>query len=726
MDEKLNPLIKDLNENQKKAVVYNKGHLRIIAGAGSGKTSVLTRKIAYLIESKITSPQKILAVTFTNKAANEMSERVEGLVNLFEKNTRPLIATFHSFCNLVLRREIKILEDFNSNFDILDTTDQKIILESIYQKLNYNFKDISYSSALETISKWKNLQKFPENINSENLTEKELMIYEIYKHYELELKKIKVLDFDDLMLYTLKIFENFPNIANKWKNRYSHILIDEFQDTSIIQLQIIEHLISDNNKVTVVGDPNQTIYSWRGADAKLINDFHKKIKNVHTIKLAQNYRSTKNILNSANKLIKNNKIKVDNDLFTDKEHSEDIEFYQGLNIESEVRWVVGKINELKKKKSQLKNIAVLYRSNFYSRYFEEQFIKENIPFKILGQQKFYEKKIVKDVIAYLKVIDNGSTIALTRIINVPSRKIGLRSIQKMNNYAKKRNLSLFDTLIEYFRVFNAENKDLELQKSVKLELHSFLDKVNRAKMLIKQNQKISVVIDKFLKAINYFSTFNNPSQNLFEIKESKETYEMLLQSIRNWEKQNPTKNLSDYLSDISMLTDLNSSDVSTSINLMTIHNSKGLEFDNVFLVGMSEGILPNRKALDNPDAIEEERRLAYVGITRAKERLFISNSSRNFLDDKKNSIYKTSRFVKELDIKSFKLQTFTQFDKNGKLSYSTIENTNNLSAGDLVNHLTFGCGTVLAIESDIAVISFKDINDIKKIKKDHKSLEKIV
>ncbi|VEU59094.1 ATP-dependent helicase [Mesomycoplasma neurolyticum] len=730
MEAKIEKLISILNPQQKEAVVYNDSHLKIIAGAGSGKTGVLTRKIAYLIETQEAEPDKILAVTFTNKAANEMLERVEGLITHHENDKKPYIMTFHSFCNLVLRREIHNFKNFDAKFDILDTSDQKTILESIYNNLALSPKDISYSSALETISKWKNYEKSYDQIDKEILDEKELKILQIYKLYDEELKKMKVLDFDDLLLYTLKLFEKFPSIAQKWKNRFSHILIDEFQDTSIIQLRIIEHLISEKNKITIVGDPNQSIYSWRGADANLINDFDKKFPNVHIIKLSQNYRSTKRILDSANKLIKNNKTRVDNDLFTEKENFEEIEFYHGFSLEAEARWVINKINELKKKKSQLKNIAILYRSNFYSRYFEDMLIKENIPYKILGSQKFYEKKIIKDVIAFLKVIDHGSTIALTRIINVPPKKIGPSTINKILEFAKKRKLELFDSLIEYFKNFknasDKKRKELDLTTKTKQELVEFLNKINWARACIAKNKSIADTINQFLKLINYFSIYQNNTQNVLDFKEAYENFNILLQSIKNWEKQNPEKKISDYLIDISVLTDLNSISSSVAINLMTVHNSKGLEFENVFLVGMSEGIFPNNKTLDNDESIEEERRLAYVAITRAKERLFISNSSKNYFDNKRENLYKTSRFVEELELKAFKLQTFTKIDQiTGKLSYAKNKK-DDFIVGDAVNHLTFGFGVIVEIIGDIAHISFKNEKEIKKIKKDHKSLEKVI
>ncbi|MGZ9428506.1 ATP-dependent helicase [Mycoplasma sp. 1012] len=719
-------ILSNLNDKQKSAVVYNQGHLRIIAGAGSGKTGVLTRKIAYLVENKITDAKKILAVTFTNKASNEMKERVINLVE--EKGNEVFISTFHSLCNYILRREITNLKDYNSNFDILDSSDQKNILENIYRKLKITNRDINYSTVLEKISKWKNLEILPEEIDIDKLEEDDEIIVDLYTEYSKELKLLKALDFDDLMIFTVKIFQQFPEIKEKWRNKFSHILVDEFQDTSELQFEIIKHLTGEKNILTVVGDPDQTIYTWRGADVELILNFDKFFPGALTITLDQNYRSTNQILNAANSLIKNNKNRLEKNLFTDNISNEEIVFHHSFNVEVEARWVAEEINDLKRKKVQLKNIAILYRSGFYSRAFEEALIKENIPYQLLGGTKFFEKKVIKDLIAYLKVINDGSTVGLLRIINIPSRKIGPSAIQKLTEYANKRNVALFDCLIDYFtnrKTYMKEEgfEELPLNHSLQKELVDFLNSINFARKLLKSEKSISFVLEKFIEKIKYISSI----KNILDKQDALNNLHSLMQGIKSWESKNPNLTLNDYLHEISLLTDSDDSNYEpNTVTLMTIHSSKGLEFQNVFLVGMAEGICPNKRTLKDEENIEEERRLAYVAITRAKERLFISDSGGNYFENQAYS--QTSRFISEMGIKSEILQNFTKRTNDGQLNYKRNDKTINLVAGDLVNHIVFGEGIVLAEEGDTIIVKFKNLPEkdaTKKIMKQHKSLERI-
>ncbi|MBN3534555.1 ATP-dependent helicase [Mycoplasma procyoni] len=716
-------LIANLNKEQKAAVLYNKGHLRIIAGAGSGKTGVLTRKIAYLIQEELANPSEILAVTFTNKATQEMQERVVDLIG--QKGASAFITTFHSLCNHILRREIEVLEGYNSGFDILDASDQKSILENIYRKLSITNKDITYGSALDRISKWKNNEIEPEDIKVESLEEDEEIHFQIYKQYHQQTQELKALDFDDLLIFVAKIFKNFPNIQKKWANKFKYILVDEFQDTSELQFDIVKSLTSTNAILTIVGDPDQTIYTWRGADPDLIVNFSDFYKDTTTITLAQNYRSTQIILSAANSLIKNNKNRLEKNLFTENEGEDEIQFYHAFNMESEARWVVHKIDELKKKKVQLKNIAILYRSNFYSRAFEEALINENIPYQLLGGQKFFERKVIKDAIAYLKVINDGSTVGLLRIINVPSRKIGPVAIQKIVEFANNKNMSPFECLIDYFGNLKqlktqANFQELPLSHNLQKEVVKFLNDINWSRKMIKDGHPIHAILEKFLERIKYMQSMKvQPNEK----HEAQQNINELLAAIKSWENKNKDKGLNAYLDEISLLTD--SDELGSSfggITLMTAHSSKGLEFQNVFLVGMSEGIFPSRRSLEDKD-IEEERRLAYVAVTRAKERLFISDSGGSFYDN--NQLSQTSRFVSEMGIKSEKLLNFTRISQDGKLNYSKDDKAAELIAGDIVNHIVFGQGIVLEIQGDVAVIKFQKDGLIKTLLKNHKSLEKI-
>ncbi|UWD34107.1 ATP-dependent helicase [Mesomycoplasma molare] len=720
-------ILNGLNPKQKAAVIYNEGHLRIIAGAGSGKTSVLTKKIAYLIENNLANPEKILAVTFTNKATNEMKERIFNLVEW--KSEKTMISTFHSLCNFFLRREIKNIKGYHSNFDILDSGDQKNILENIYRTLKITNRDVSYSTALEQISKWKNLEMLPSDIDRDKLETDDEILLEIYELYYQELSNLKALDFDDLMIFTLKILKENIEIRKKWSDKFSHILVDEFQDTSDLQFDIIKYLLSEKTILTVVGDPDQTIYTWRGAKVDLILNFDKTLNGVQTITLDQNYRSTNLILNAANSLIKNNKNRLEKNLFTENISSEEITFHHSFNVDVEARWVAEEINELKRKKVQLKNIAILYRSGFYSRAFEDALIKENIPYQLLGGVKFFEKRVVKDLISYLKVVNDGSTIGFHRIINVPSRKIGPSAIQKIVDFSLEKKMNIFDSLIDYFT--NRKEKslddnfiDLPLNHSLQKELVDFLNIINLSKKLLKNGKSIAFVLETIVEKVKYISSIKNP----LDKQEAQNNLNSLLQGIKNWENKNPKLTLNDYLLEISLLTDNEESSFeSNAITMMTIHSSKGLEFSNVFLVGMAEGISPSKKSLKDKEAIEEERRLIYVAITRAKERLFISDSGGNYFENQLQS--QTSRFVSEMGIKSEILQNFRKRNTDGKLNYRKEEKNINWLPGDIVNHIVFGEGVVLELQNDTVVIKFKNLTEkdsIKKVLKNHKSLERIV
>ncbi|WGI36963.1 ATP-dependent helicase [Mesomycoplasma lagogenitalium] len=718
-----NKILLNLNAQQKAAVVANENHLRIIAGAGSGKTGVLTKKIAYIIENGIAKAEKILAVTFTNKATNEMKERIFDLVGIKAKNT--MISTFHSLCNFILRREINKLEDYSSNFDILDPSDQKNILENIYRKLNITSRDLSYSTVLDYISKWKNLEKKPEDINEQELEEEYQTIYSVYDLYCKKLEEIKALDFDDLMIFTVKIFREFPSVREKWSKKYSRILVDEFQDTSDLQFEIIKILTSNGAILTIVGDPDQTIYTWRGADPQLILNFDKYYPGAITVTLERNYRSTNIILSAANSLIEHNKQRLPKKLFTEIEGEQEIEFFHAFNIEAEARWVVTQINNLKKKKVQLKNIAIIYRSNFYSREFEEALIKENIPYQIVGGQKFFDKKVIKDVISYLKVINDGSTIGLMRIINVPSRKIGPVAVQKMIDFANQKQMNLFDALIDYFvNLKDYKNSkdfvELPLSHSIKKELVDFLNNINWARKMIKNKNSISLVLEKFLDKIKYLQSIKNP----IEKNDAQVNIASFYESLKSKESKNAELNLTDYLNEVALMyEDSNENSLNSVVTLMTIHSAKGLEFQNVFLVGMVEGIFPSKKSVIQSEGLEEERRLAYVAITRAKERLFISDSGGNYFDLGTRS--QTSRFVSEMGIKSEKLLNFTRLNPEGKLNYKHENANSPLIVGDIINHIVFGEGIVLEINDEVATIKFYKTNEVKNIMKNHKSIEKI-
>ncbi|UUD34737.1 UvrD-helicase domain-containing protein [Mycoplasmopsis caviae] len=706
-----------LNNEQKEALLYFDGPLRIIAGAGSGKTRVLTRKVAYLINELGISPRSILAVTFTNKAANEMSERVRQYVG--EQASQIDICTFHSLSSKILRKEA-IHVNLSNDFQIIDETDKKSIINQICKTEDISNDEISFKDIMRIFS-WAKNQGFSadEMVNELNAKEKHnsnALIGKLYERYNQFLENKKCLDFDDLIIKVKELFDNFPEVAKIWSKKYSYILVDEFQDTSSIQYDIVKYL-STNAQLTIVGDPDQTIYGWRGADVNLILDFDKDFKDTKTVILNTNYRSSKVILNAANKLIKHNKKRFSKDLITNREEDgAPIEFIHAFSVEAEARWVVQKINELKKQKIQLKNIAIFYRSNYYSRPFEEELINENINHKIFNGQKFFQRSEIKDALAFLRVIYDGSDVSLNRIINVPNRKIGEATLKKLQDAANSKNLSLYSYLIKYY-------KELPVSINVKTNIVNLLNKINKYRQALKNNQ-INVVLDSFLKEIGYYEHIEEQTTLHGTAKDN---VAELIRSIVAWENKNPDKKIKEYLESVSLLSAGDEYDNSTNyVTLMTVHSAKGLEFDNIFLVGMSDQIFPNYKSLNSnhADALEEERRLAYVAITRARNKLFISDS-RGYLIGTNNE-KKPSRFIREMgiDLKKFILQDdIVGVDFDEIVDEKQIKAHNKkIIAGDIVSHSFFGEGEVVAVESDTISVKFTGQKAIRVLAKNHYSI----
>lgn len=711
-------LLEGMNKEQKAAIVKTDGPVRILAGAGSGKTSVLTRKIAYLIQNKGINPSSILALTFTNKAANEMKERVEQLIGDVAKGMA--ISTFHSLCAKFLRYEIKVINGYDSRFVILDSTDQNGIIKEIYKKLDISATYIPINSSLEFISHHKINNSLPalnENIDDEDELKIENLKINVFSEYQTLLIKSKSLDFDDLLIFSRNILKNNPEILKKWQNKFEYFLVDEFQDTSQIQYEIIELMSHKTKNLTIVGDPDQTIYSWRGADINFINNFDKLFKKTTTITLNQNYRSSKNILKIANKLIEHNPNRLPKVLKTDNEEGPSVEYYQATSQENETIWVISKINQLKKNKVQLKDIVILYRSNFYSRSLEDGLIQEAVPHKIIGGQKFYERTEIKDAISFLRTIWEPNDITLKRIINIPARKIGPATLDKMIAEADKANMPLWDHWLKNIR-------DIKIPEESKKNLINFINITRKHKALIEKKVEIHLVLNSFLAEIGYLNLIkedvNTNGNRLENITE-------LLKSIKTWEEKHPEQNLDDYFESISLMSLNNSSEGANNLNyisMMTIHASKGMEFKNVFIIGLNEEIFPSYKSIEGDEKdiestkMEEERRLAYVAITRAKERLFLSCSKGMFFDIKKPK--QPSRFLVEMGFESGKSKDiYQEMESNSKTN-------RNFAPGDLINHTNFGEGVILDINGDTIVIEFKDKSvGVKSLLKNHKSIERI-
>ena len=701
-----NTILNKLNNKQKEAVVYNDGPLAIIAGAGSGKTRTLTHKIAYLILSGQVEPSRILAVTFTNKAANEMKERVVKLVGKVGESVK--IYTYHSLCARILREDITHFEGYTKKFNIIDNIDQNQILRPGYKKLALSPRGLSYASVIDYISKNKNKGIEPETLLKDSKTDTETALANLYKYYLEETLRSKSLDFDDLLIFVKRLFDENEEVTKKWARRFGYVLVDEFQDTSYVQYDIIKKLAPDNH-ITVVGDPDQTIYTWRFADPKLIMQFEKNFKNAKIIMLEQNYRSTNQILDAANKLISKNKNRYEKNLFTENGDGDIINFSHTFSEEAEARWIVSQIDKLKKNKTQLKDIAILYRSNYLSNTLEKALIESNINYILFGGIRFYQRQEIKDAISYLKIINNGDDVAFNRMINVPVRKIGPAALEKIKATQEKYGLTLFATVIKHFN-------ELDITKAAKLELAKFIKLLRKYQLALKTN-KVSLVLHKFLIEVGYYDIWS-----AYEDKGRLDNLKELVKSVKEWEEKNPEGTLDQYLDEISLYIDKENGNLKADyVSLMTIHTSKGLEFENVFVYGFSEGVFPSNRSLDEGgnDALEEERRLAYVAATRAMKRLFITSSRGYSIDHSTQK--KPSRFVSELgiNIKNFTREFIApkDFSENYNQNMELIE-------GDKVMHEKFGEGVVVAIHDKLADIAFKAPHGVKTLMKNHKSLMK--
>ena len=630
--------LKNLNKVQHEAVSYLDGPLLIVAGAGSGKTKVLTSKIAHIIETKKAFPNQILAVTFTNKAAKEMQNRV---LKIIGKNSLGLswLGTFHSISVKFLRKHAKAV-GLNYNFTILDQDDQTRLLKNICKAENIDIKKISANYILSVIDKWKNKGLYPEDVNIKKSDFLESQFLKIYKIYQTKLTDLNACDFGDLLLHCVKLFEKNQDIAEIYSKNFKYILVDEYQDTNFIQSRWLNLLSSYHKNLCCVGDDDQSIYSWRGAEIKNFLEFDKYYKNTKIIRLEENYRSTQNILTTASELIQNNKNRVGKNLFTSGEEGELINLSCLRNGKDEAINVSDKIEKLKKN-CGLNNIAILVRAIFQTREFEERFLKIGLPYRIIGGTKFYERAEIKDCLSYLRIVyQNKDDLAFERIINVPKRSIGDTSLRQINEYAKKNSICLFD----------ASRKLIELNKikpKTKIGLISILNLISKWKNdFLKDKNHI-----KLLQIIMDESGYSEMLKNKKDIENENrlENIKELIGAMKEFD------NLESFLEHVSLATSIDQDWDGQKVNLMTMHASKGLEFDVVFLPGWEEGLFPHQKSLEEKGekGLEEERRLAYVGITRAKKIVNISFSmSRYYQGDWIDSM--ASRFVEELPEKSLK------------------------------------------------------------------------
>ncbi len=629
-------ILKGLNDKQYEAVTKTQGPCLVIAGAGSGKTKVLTHKIAYLIEHEGAKPWDILAITFTNKAANEMKERITNLIGESAKDI--WMGTFHSICVKILRRFIDRI-GFDSSFIIFDTSDQKTLVKGCLRDLGIDDKMFTDRSVLSEISNAKNEMLEPDQYqlraNGDFRKEKIATVYELYQK---RLKENNAIDFDDIINYTIKILLENPDIMEYYSNKFKYVLVDEYQDTNKSQFTLVTMLASKHGNITVVGDNDQGIYSFRGADISNILNFEKDFPGTKIIKLEQNYRCTGNILKAANAVIKNNEVKYKKELWTQNEEGNLPKVYQAKNEYDEGAYVVEQIEHLKREEYyKYSDFAILYRMNTQSRAIEDILRRENIPYKIIGGLKFYERKEIKDIIAYLRLIQNGNdNLSLKRIINEPKRGIGKTSLDKVEALSMSTGTSMYEI------IKNAEQYGLN---RVYLNSREFINCIEELKAK-KEELPISELIKQTLKKSGYTKALEN--ENTIEAENRIENLDEFLTVAIEFEEQEAENTLSAFLEGITLSSDIdNLEEDEDYVTLMTLHSAKGLEFPVVFLVGMEEGIFPGYKSISEPTELEEERRLCYVGITRAKEHLFLTCSKQRTIFGS-TSYNPVSRFLGEI------------------------------------------------------------------------------
>lgn len=633
----MNSLLTGLNKEQQQAVQHTEGPLLILAGAGSGKTKVLTVRIAHLLAQGV-NPYEILAITFTNKAAKEMKSRVEGLVG--DVANRIWLSTFHSFCAKFLRFELDNFLGYNSNFTIYDTSDSQAVIKAALKALNLDDKYYPVGAMIAAISDAKNKLLFASDFRKQARDFYQQKVADVYEYYERELRKNNALDFDDLLLVAVKLLQSNEAVLDKYSKRFRYVMIDEYQDTNHAQYLLAKLLASHWKNIAVVGDADQSIYAWRGADIQNILDFEKDYPNCTSIKLEQNYRSTKIILDAANAVIENNEGRPKKNLWTDKTEGAKIQHFTAQSEHEEAAFIGDTIA----KKHDIHGVpygdmAILYRTNAQSRVLEEALIKRALPYTMVGGTKFYDRKEIKDVLAYLRVLYNPfDDLSLLRIINVPKRSIGATTVAKLQDYARANGTSLFMTLTQLHLVDTIKGKTKE-----KLEEFGILIFTLVAEM---EDRTVLDILESILDRTSYLAQLEESTDPQDQARA--ENIGELLSVAKDFQDTNPTGTVEDFLEQVALVNDVDSFEQEESkVTLMTLHAAKGLEFPIVFLGGLEEGLFPHSRTLMNPEEIEEERRLAYVGITRAEKELYISNATTRTVFGRTSS-YLPSRFIDEI------------------------------------------------------------------------------
>ncbi|MGC4542496.1 DNA helicase PcrA [Enterococcus faecium] len=707
-------LLNGMNPRQKEAVLHTDGPLLLMAGAGSGKTRVLTHRIAYLIEEKEVNPWNILAITFTNKAAKEMKERVNAI--LASGGEDVWVSTFHSMCVRILRRDVDFI-GYNRNFTIIDSSEQLTLMKRILKELNIDPKKYDPRSILGTISQAKNSLQTPQDFTKMQGSYYEEIAAKCYAAYQKELQYNQCMDFDDLIMNTIRLFEEHPDSLTYYQNKFHYIHVDEYQDTNHAQYTLVNLLAGRFRNLCVVGDADQSIYGWRGADMQNILDFEKDYPDAAVILLEQNYRSTKNILSAANQVIENNSNRKPKNLWTENKEGNKITYYRADNERDETRFIVDRMQEeIRSNHRNYGDFAILYRTNAQSRVMEETLLKANIPYKMVGGHKFYDRKEIKDILAYLNVLANPQdSISFERIVNSPKRGIGPGSIEKLRSFASLHEWPLLEA---------AQNVDLaNIGGKAGQQLGAFGEMIQEVTQMIPY-LTVTELTKEVLDRSGYLEDLK--IQNTLEAQARIENLEEFLTVTQEFDKQfeqqneedadAPEEKLTVFLNDLALVSDIdNLEEDASQVTLMTLHAAKGLEFPVVFLIGLEEGVFPLSRALMEESELEEERRLAYVGITRAEEALYLTNAFSRTLYGR-TQYNRPSRFVEEIDQELLEIEGMRPtpkktpvFAKKTAYSYkqpetavvpsksATGEENNSWKPGDKVKHKKWGLGTVVRV-----------------------------
>lgn len=700
-------ILNGLNKEQRKAAEKIEGPLLILAGAGSGKTRTVTYRIAHMVLEKGISPYKILAVTFTNKAAKEMRERVENLVGLEAKKI--MVSTFHSFGVRLLRTYATKL-GYESNFNIYDADDQKKLVGRLMKSLVINNKQLTPAVVVSRLSKYKEDGLDPIEVEKEAYNTDSRLVATVYAKYAEELVKNNAMDFADLLINTNKLLDD-KEVLTKIQSRYEYIMVDEYQDTNNIQYQIVTKIANKNQNICVVGDEDQSIYGFRGANIKNILDFEKEYKNAKVVKLEQNYRSTKNILGAANSVIKLNVSSRGKNLWTEKEKGNKIEIYSSQNGRAEADYVLQEVIKGTKEGRKLSDYTILYRTNAQSRIFEETFLRHRISYKIFGGMQFYQRLEVKDIISYMRVINNPrDTVSLFRIINVPKRKIGAKTIEKIDLFAEQEGITFFEAM--------GRVEDTSLGSAIKVTILRLYEILND---IIEESEFLttSEIYDMILEKTNYMSYLASYDEKFETRKENVEELRTSIQELENSENYEGFISVGEFLEQTALVAATDDLEQDTDyVKLMTIHNSKGLEFPVVFLVGMEDELFPSSKADFSDDDLEEERRLCYVAITRAEEKLHISYALERMLYGRISYMREPSRFLKEIDENYIKYTNLSSVNKAQTTKKKTkLEGYNLITKADIkadkdspfkigekVTHKKFGNGVIKDVESGKRIV----------------------